>query len=123
MLTAILSISLVAPFGDNGRERLLDAIRAVESGGRSVVPRGDDGRARGPYQIWRSYWIDSGVAGRYEDVDDAEYSRRVVRAYWSRYAPKNASHETLARIHNGGPRGHMRAATMQYWRRVKRAMR
>jgi hypothetical protein len=111
-------------------ERLLTAIRKVETGGRADGGRnavGDGGRAIGPYQIWRAYWLDSGVGGRYEDVRDPAVARRVVLAYWARYAPKalaTGDLETLARLHNGGPGWSRRPwTTDRYWRRVQQAMR
>lgn len=100
---------------------LLDAIEQVESGGDCSAV-GDGGRSIGPLQIQRAYWIDSGVPGRYEQVTDGQYARRVVLAYWQRYAPPNATHEQLARIHNGGPRGHTKPQTRSYWARVQREL-
>lgn len=99
------------------------ALRAVETGGRSGAILGDDGEALGPYQIHRAYWQDSKVAGRYEQCADEAYARRVVLAYLTRYAPaavQAGDFETLARIHNGGPRGARKAATLAYWRKVEK---
>ena len=70
------------------RPSLLHAIRLVESGGRPNPPDGDGGRAIGPYQIWRSYWMDSGVPGDYQRCREAEYAERVIVAYWTRFCPK-----------------------------------
>lgn len=107
---------------------LLDAIRQVETGGRSdpAQARGDDGRSLGPYQIQRPYWRDSGVPGNYEQVRDTAYAERVVVAYWKRYCPRALAAgdwETLARVHNGGPLGKSKASTKVYWLRVRRALR
>jgi len=106
---------------------LLAAIRMVESSGddRAV---GDSGRSLGPYQISRAYWLDGGGdPARYEtDVWSPRSSRRVVLAYWRRYASAaltTADLEKLARIHNGGPAGDRMAATRRYWMKVKNAMR
>ena len=85
---------------------LLDAMYQVESsGGKNLV--GDFGQAIGPYQIHWAYWKDATVydptiKGKYEDCKNKEYSERIIKAYWARYAPKNATVEQLARIHNGG---------------------
>jgi len=100
---------------------LLSAIRQVESGGASNPPDGDQRRAIGPYQIHHDYWADARVPGTYQDCRGEAYARRVVLAYWTRYA-KDWRPETLARIHNGGPRGAERAATRGYWVKVKAAM-
>ena len=109
-------------------DELLDAIRFVESGDRVNVPDGDNGRAIGPYQIWRVYWQDaceydaSLKNRRYEDCRDPEYARRVVIAYLSRYG-RGKSAEDLARIHNGGPKGHRKDATVEYWSKVEKRLR
>lgn len=105
---------------------LLDAIRRVETGGCAdpSAAVGDNGKAIGPYQIHRVYWQDavehSGIGGTYADCRNEEYARRVVRAYMVRYAPKGASDEVMARIHNGGPKGHRKAATKAYWAKVRK---
>lgn len=107
-------------------DSLLDAIRAVESGGDDSAI-GDGGRAIGPYQIHRAYWVDACAAdptlraGTYADCFDATYSRRVVVAYLSRYG-KGCTAAELARIHNGGPRGHRKSATVAYAEKVLDAM-
>jgi len=106
---------------------LLDAIRFVESGDREIVPDGDGGKAIGPYQIWRVYWLDaceydpSLKTRGYEACREEAYARRVVIAYMSRYG-RGKSAEGLARIHNGGPKGHRKSATVEYWAKVRREM-
>lgn len=105
---------------------LLNAIRQVESGGRTGEIIGDGGRSLGPYQIQRPYWQDSGVPGKYRDVRRPEYAEKVMLAYWQRYCPTALARgdwATLARIHNGGPTGHRKSATIKYWRKVEQAMR
>ena len=100
---------------------------AVESNrGKNLV--GDGGKAIGPYQIWREYWqdaveFDKTIGGKYEDCMNKAYAEKIVRAYWKRYAPKGATLEQLARIHNGGPKGHTRTATLKYWQKIVKAMR
>jgi hypothetical protein len=106
--------------------RLLDALRQVESHGNDRAV-GDNGKAIGPYQIWHSYWkdaveFDKTLGGSYEDCYKPDYARRVVIAYLSRYAPKNASYEQLARIHNGGPKGDKNNKTIKYWNKVKKEL-
>lgn len=105
---------------------LLNAMYQVESSGGKVLV-GDGGKAIGPYQIWETYWRDAvqhdpSIGGVYADCMDKEYSERVIRAYWSRYAPKGATVEQLARIHNGGPSGHKRASTAKYWKKIAKEM-
>jgi hypothetical protein len=104
----------------------LQAIEQVESRGNAKAV-GDNGRAIGPFQIWRSYWQDAvehdkNIGGRYEDCFDKEYAKRIVLAYWDRYAPNNATDQQLARIHNGGPKGHRNPKTLEYWTKVKREL-
>ncbi len=115
---------LVPPTVDT--TELLDAMYTVESGrGKSLV--GDGGKAIGPYQIWREYWQDAveydpSIGGKYEDCMNKAYSERIIRAYWARYAPKGATVEQLARLHNGGPRGYKRSSTVKYWNKIVKEM-
>jgi hypothetical protein len=108
-------------------DNLLDAMYTVESNrGKNLV--GDGGKAIGPYQIWREYWQDAvehdkSIGGEYKDCMDKAYAEKIIRAYWKRYAPKGATIEQLARIHNGGPKGHTRSATVKYWHKIVKAMR
>lgn len=106
---------------------LIRAIGLVESGNADSAV-GDGGRSRGRYQISRAYWIDGGGdPKRYEkDVLNSAICRRVMLAYWERYCPAalfGGDLETLARIHNGGPRGRQKVATQEYWLKVKGKMR
>ena len=105
---------------------LLNAIRQVESGGNDNAI-GDGGKAIGPYQIHRVYWedaveYDKSLGGTYQDCYNPDYARRVVIAYLTRYAPKNATAEDLARVHNGGPKGYKKSATTKYWSKVKKEL-
>jgi len=99
---------------------LLYAIHMKETGGQvgKIKGHNDGGKALGPMQIHRAYWIDSKVKGKYEDCADLLYSQRVMLAYWNRYARiavEMGDYEILARIHNGGPKGYLKAATKEYW--------
>lgn len=108
---------------------LLDAIRAVESGGddRAV---GDDGQALGPYQIWVPYMKDAtdwckALVGTHKDCHDRLFSERLMIAYWHRHVPKalaDRDHEVLARTHNGGPQGSKRKSTIRYWKKVEKEL-
>jgi hypothetical protein len=107
-------------------DQLLDAIKQVESGGRCNVV-GDNGKAIGPYQIHRSYWLDAcaydpSLGSRpYSACFEEAYARKVVVAYLTRYG-KGKNAEQLARIHNGGPQGHKKSATKKYWSKVQKEM-
>ena len=98
------------------------ALNLVETSGCSGPILADSGKALGPFCIHRQYWQDAKVSGHYSDCADFNYSRKVVSSYLRRYAPKawqTSDLETLARIHNGGPQGASRAATLPYWRKVR----
>lgn len=107
-------------------DQLLDAMYTVESN-RGLILVGDGGKAIGPYQIWKAYWQDAvewdkSIGGEYQDCMKKAYAEKIVRAYWKRYAPKGATIEQLARIHNGGPRGHLNANTIKYWNKIKKEL-
>ena len=103
---------------------LFDAIRMVETGAeeRPENAIGDGGRSLGPYQISRKYLIDSGIGGEWRRCRERRFSEAVMLAYWKRHCPealRARDFEKLARIHNGGPNGHKKAATFSYWRMVQ----
>ncbi len=124
-LTLLLTFTTATPPTDTS---LLQAICAVESNcdGSKV---GDGGRAIGPYQIWNVYWqdaveFDESIGGTYEDCVEKEYSERIIRAYWQRYATqkrlgRKPTDEDKARIHNGGPNGYKKKSTEKYWNKIK----
>lgn len=82
---------------------------------------GDGGRAIGLYQIHLAYWKDGtrllGVKWPYGQAKDPCKAKEVVRAYLCHYG-KGKSLLDMARIHNGGPRGHTKQATVKYARRI-----
>lgn len=113
-------------------EKFLAALRQVESSGNDKSV-GDKGKAIGPYQIHWAYWkdatdFDKSIGGTYKDCFNHEYAKKVVKAYLRRYAPKDASYETLARIHNGGAnimkRQNTKAwhNTTKYWAKVRKVL-
>jgi hypothetical protein len=108
-------------------ERFFTALEAVETGGKddpdNVV--GDNGKAIGRYQIHKVYWedavkFDPSIGGKYEDCTNPTYARKIVRAYLLRYGKKlvedgsDAAAASLARVHNGGPKGSTKKATEGY---------
>lgn len=111
------------------RQQILDAIRQVESGGREKPPDGDGGRAIGPFQIHAVYWVDASgdktLGGTYEQCRQRDYAERVVTAYMRRHAAtawERGDAQTIARIHNGGPKGAESPKTLDYWRRVRQQL-
>lgn len=105
-------------------DRLLDAIAMVESRDNPGAV-GDHGRAVGAYQIHRSYWAEGtellGVTWKYREARDPQKARQVVRAYLSYYG-RSKTLLDIARIHNGGPRGHEKAATLAYARKIEQVL-
>ena len=119
MNTALFGISLVS---------LFSAIAQVESSGGLTSDN--------VYQISEEYIADvNGGIGRerakysLRDRLDRDASERIMIEYWAvhglayyRKTGKTPSAEVLARIHNGGPNGWRKPATLKYWHRVKAAM-
>jgi hypothetical protein len=113
------------------QEALLDALIQVESSGRDDAV-GDGGKAIGCLQIWQPYWYDatefSGIGGSYKDCYNRAYAKRIVDAYMKRYAREawtsttKFNAEKCARIHNGGPKGHLKKATEKYWKKVDKLL-
>jgi len=107
----------------------LDALAQVESSGKDDAV-GDNGKAIGRMQIWEIYWKDAmakcpKIGGSYQDCTTKTYAERIVVAYLLRYAPNAVASkdwQTLARIHNGGPKGATKAATRGYWVKVRKAL-
>jgi hypothetical protein len=125
MKKTLLALLLALPAYSAPPERFWTALHYVETSGRLGPIRGDNGAALGPLQIHRVYFQDSGVKGSYSQVADLAFARRVATAYFKRYAPKaweRGDVLTLARVHNGGPSGHRKAATLAYARKVVNAM-
>jgi len=107
-------------------EDVFRAIRQVETGGHPspATAVGDGGRSLGPMQIQKPYFLDavehdSSLADlEYEQVKDVEVAKRVMLAYWDRYASSDPwSAQELCRLHNGGP---SRRGTDQYWAKCRR---
>jgi len=121
----LLLLSLACSLQAAPPESFWKALHKVETNGRVGAIRGDKGAALGPYQIHRVYWKDSRVKGNYSQCANLAYSRKVATAYLKRYAPKSwasGNCQVLARVHNGGPRGYRKSATLKYWRKIQEAM-
>jgi hypothetical protein len=121
MKSTLLLLALCATAQAAPPASFFSALHVVETSGRTGAILGDNGKALGPLQIHRAYHSDSRVPGAYERVADLEYSKRVASAYFKRYAPEawaKGDVEVLARVHNGGPRGASKPATLGYGRRV-----
>ena len=122
MKLAALLLALCATAHAAPPDSFWRALHIVETSGRTGPIVGDGGKALGPLQIHRAYHQDSRVAGDYSRVAELDYSKRVATAYFKRWAPDafaKGDVETLARVFNGGPRGHLKPATKGYGVRVK----
>lgn len=110
-------------------QAFLDAIAQVESAGCNNIV-GDNGKAIGRMQIWEMYWGDAlyycpELGGEYSDCKTKLYAERVTVAYllrFNRKAVEAKDWQTLARIHNGGPKGHTKEATKKYWVKVRKEL-
>ena len=125
------SLAVATPAEIAADADFLRALATVESRGRddAVNARED---AHGRYQIRAAYLADAneyaGTSYTLADCHDPAIARAVVTAYLTRYG--NALARTgrivtardLARIHNGGPRGWQKAATLGYAARFERAL-
>ena len=122
--SVLLAPRMAAVRQDDPIDRLLDAIAVVESHDNPGAV-GDHGRALGVYQIHRSYWTEGtellGVTWRYQEARDPQKARQVVRAYLSYYG-RGKTLLDMARIHNGGPRGYEKAATLAYARKIEQVL-
>ena len=108
--------------------KLLAAMCEVESNG-DCSKIGKVGEL-GCYQIRECFWQDAlehdpSIGGKYEDVaKDKDYAEKVILAYWDRYATtkrigREPTDEDRARIHNKGPNGYKKDASLPYWNKVK----
>ncbi|XP_046861210.1 lysozyme 3-like [Xenia sp. Carnegie-2017] len=104
----------------------LRCICNVESGCRTSVRCGDNGRSCGPYQIQYGYWTDASSPGRgyRQCVDTFFCAETTIQNYMNRYATyarlgHNPTCEDYARIHNGGPNGYRSSSTLGYWQKIR----
>ncbi len=101
---------------------LVAAMILVESGGDPAAV-GDGGRALGVLQIHRGVVADVNrryrTAFRWEDAKNPDLAKEICELYLRAWAPADATPEQCARIWNGGPRGHLKAGTETYWKKVE----
>lgn len=116
------------PVSDADWDTFLNAISQVETHGRTNVKVLDTNNKHsyGCLQIQNLYLKDSGLNYTLEDLYNKDIAFKVARAYLTRWGRayerrtgKEATYEVLARIHNGGPRGYEKDATVKYWNKVK----
>ena len=102
---------------------LLSALIQVESGGNDYA-RGKHGEL-GAFQIRPVMVRDvnriMGTSYGHSQMTNRAIARFIVSSYLTHYG-KNLSDESLARIYNGGPRGHFKSSTRTYARRVRKEL-
>lgn len=119
----------------NVSEELLDAIATVESNNNDKAV-GDNGKAIGRYQIWKTYVDEVNRISKieklpyhfsYSDRNDADKSRHMVKIYlefWGRQYERNtkkiATQEVLAKIHNGHTFWKRSIDNKEYFRNIEK---
>jgi hypothetical protein len=78
----------------------------------------------GPLQITEEAWQDAiehrpEIGGEWMDCQDLGYSLKIMRSYLDRWANAErcgiVNDQIRSRIWNGGPYGHLKEATLDYW--------
>ena len=130
ILLGIRACAVTASAAPLDLDRLIPALEQVESAGNPAAV-GDNGRALGILQIWDVVVADvnraKGTSYTHADALDPVKARAICRAYLSIYCTakrlgRQPTMEDAARIWNGGPNGHRKAATVKYWQKVARAL-
>lgn len=131
ILAGVLCTMSIYTIAATVSEGFLARLAAIESGGDDLAYNQAEG-AHGRYQIREGYLKDAnealGTSYTLADMHDPAKAAAVVRAYLLRYGASYekrtglaATDEDLARIHNGGPRGAERDATLGYAARFREA--
>mgnify|MGYP001580513994 FL=1 len=119
---SIILISKSAEIPDN----FFKALGQVESG-QNPKAIGDNGRSIGIFQIQKARWLDAinfdkTIGGKYENCFEIEYSKKIVKAYLSKYC-SNGTFEDWARLWNSGPNWkNKKHLTQKYWNRIKKKL-
>ncbi len=92
--------------------------------GRKHGPIWGEARELGPLQITRECWLDAiehrpEIGGDWMDCQDLGYSLKIMRSYLDRWATVErcglVTDQIKSRIWNGGPDGHLKDSTWDYW--------
>ena len=123
LILALVAVCVAtAPRQKTEMEKLFDAICMVESGNNPDAVNIREG-ARGCAQI-RAVMVQdvNRILGkphyRIQDCYDREKSFEMFLVFQKHYN-KGASQSQMARCWNGGPSGHKKTATLNYWKKVK----
>ena len=107
---------------------LFIAIRIVES---SCNPQAfnESENAKGYYQIRPIYVEDvnriAKTSYQHDDAYDQKKAEEMIRIYAEHYCKIRKiplTYENVARLHNGGSKGHLKKATLPYWKKVKKEL-
>ncbi|KAH7709826.1 Protein ILYS-2 [Aphelenchoides avenae] len=135
----IMSWACIDDVGDNTiglpvRPKCIKCICKQESGCNNTGCHMDVGSLScGYFQIKYNYFLDCGTPGwikKQETTDvawkrcasDYECSVLCLKAYVKRYkklCPQTMPCEQMARLHNGGPHGCKKSATIPYWKKIQ----
>ena len=127
MLKLLIYLLFTAEIQAANLDQFLNALGEVESGNNASAT-GDGGKAVGVFQIHEVYWkdaiqFDKSIGGKYTDCFKPDYSRKIVLAYFRRYAINelnNNNWEALARLHNSGPNWKKKKEkTNKYWAKIR----
>ncbi len=118
-------------------DRFADAVIHVESKGKKNAI-GDQGRSHGLAQISVKYYIDAAKQLKRHGIAPPPYAvavkdyywvKQLIRAYMEKFCPDalaKGDYETMARVHNAGPRGAKSPAkiiaTNEYVRHIREAL-
>lgn len=130
MIRLLLILLLCSFCQAQTEQEFFDALWMTESNKQLDPKDGDNGKSIGPYQIQETYFLDAknfdaSIDFKYKDCRKKDKAEIVIRAYMKRYAPKaleSDDYETLARVHNGGPKGHKKKSTLRYWQKVSKEL-
>jgi len=110
-------------------DKLISALMKIEVPSGNPLAVGDQGRAVGILQLHTEMVDDvNRILGKkvysYEDRKNPEKSKEMAKIYFRSRLKHNPAfdYEHLARQWNGGPSGHMKTATIQYWKKVKNVL-
>ena len=128
MIKYITILLLVTSLQAEIPQDLINALVQVESNGDTKAV-GDKGNARGVLQLWAIYIEDVNRIYKtnytHDDAWHYNNSCEITELYLTHYGKhyekmtgKKATRKVLARIHNGGPSGYKKKATLEYWDKV-----
>lgn len=125
-LVGIVVVLLVVSTWAAIDDKCLQCICKIESNCQPLGCAWDvNSNSCGYYQLKEVYWTDCGKPGTSlaACAKDKACSEKCVKAYMQRYGTyctggRTPTCQDYARIHNGGPTGCQKTATVGYWNKV-----